>query len=199
MNDLQMEKKAIRASVLAARDALAADARAIASTRVCEAIIASTPYKNATTLLAYMSFGTELSTENIIDHALARGKTLVLPRVDKAAQQLQLHRIRHLDELDSGIWGIREPRMDAEIVMPNEIDFILVPGVAFDSAGFRIGYGKGFYDKLLSTVNPASTRLSAAFDCQIIDAVPNEAHDQRVDIIITPTQKILISHDRKNH
>ena len=66
-----------------------------------------------------------------------------------------------------------------------------------DRAGFRIGYGKGFYDKLLSLVNPASTRLSAAFDCQIVDAVPNEAHDQRVDIIITPTQKILISHDRK--
>ena len=82
------------------------------------------------------------------------------------------------------------------IIAPDQLDLIIVPGVAFDRAGFRIGYGKGFYDKLLSAAKPATTRLSAAFDCQIIDAVPNEAHDQRVDIIITPTQKILISHDR---
>jgi 5-formyltetrahydrofolate cyclo-ligase len=130
---------------------------------------------------------------------LADKKILVMPRVDKDTQQLQLHCVNHLDELVAGGWDIREPHADAELVLPNEIDFILVPGVAFDSAGFRIGYGKGFYDKLLSSINPISTRLSAAFDCQIIDAVPNEAHDQRVDIIITPTQKILISHDRKNH
>ena len=122
-----------------------------------------------------------------------------MPRVDKETQQLQLHRVHQLDELVAGGWDIREPHADAKIVTPNELDFILVPGVAFDRAGFRIGYGKGFYDKLLFAVSPASTRLSAAFDCQIVDAVPNEAHDQRVDIIITPTQKILISHDRKNH
>jgi 5-formyltetrahydrofolate cyclo-ligase len=204
MNDFGAEKKVIRANVLAARDAMAADVRAIASTRVCDAIIASTPYQNAAIILAYINFGTELSTESVINHALANGKTLVLPRVDKETQQLQLHRVHRLDDLITGGWGIREPRADAEIISPNEIDFILVPGVAFDHAGFRIGYGKGFYDKLLSPVNPLSvdpisTRLSAAFDCQIIDAVPNEAHDQRVDIIITPTQKILISHDRKNH
>jgi 5-formyltetrahydrofolate cyclo-ligase len=199
MNDFSAEKKAIRTNVLAARDAMATDARAIASNRVCDGIIASTPYQSAATILAYMSFGTELNTENLINHALAHGKILVLPRVDKQTRQLQLYRVHHLDELIEGVWNIREPRMDAEIVAPKDIDFILVPGVAFDSAGFRIGYGKGFYDKLLLAVNPVSTRLSAAFDCQIIDVVPNEAHDQRVDIIITPTQKILISHDRKNH
>ena len=199
MNDLQMEKKAIRASVLHARDAMPPDQRARESIKMCESIIASTPYQRATTVLAYASFGSEFDTSFLLQRVLADKKNLVMPRVDKETQQLQLHRVHHLDELVAGGWDIREPHADAKIVTPNELDFILVPGVAFDRAGFRIGYGKGFYDKLLASSSPASTRLSAAFDCQIVDAVPNEAHDQRVDIIITPTQKILISHDRKNN
>lgn len=199
MNELQAEKKAIRASVLSARDAMPPDQRARESMKMCESIIASTPYQGATTVLAYASFGSEFDTSFLLQHVLTVKKNLVMPRVDKETQQLQLHRAHRVDDLITGGWGIREPRADAEIISPNEIDFILVPGVAFDRAGFRIGYGKGFYDKLLSAVNPVSTRLSAAFDCQIIDAVPNEAHDQRIDIIVTPTQKILISHDRKNH
>ncbi len=199
MNDLQIEKKAIRTNVLNARDAMPPDQRARESMKMCEAIITSTPYLRAKSVLAYASFGSEFDTSFLLGHALTDKKILIMPRVDKEMQQLQLHRVHHMDELVAGQWGIREPQIDAEIVMPNMIDFILVPGVAFDRAGFRIGYGKGFYDKLLLAVNPASTRLSAAFDGQIIDAVPNEVHDQRVDIIITPTQKILISHDRKNH
>jgi 5-formyltetrahydrofolate cyclo-ligase len=202
MNELQAEKKAIRTSVLNARDAMSSDQRARESIKMCESIIASTPYQRAKSVLAYASFGSEIDTSLLLQHVLAEKKILVMPRVNKDTQQLQLHRVNHLHELVAGAWGIREPHADAKIVMPaeiEEIDFILVPGVAFDSAGFRIGYGKGFYDKLLSSVNPASTRLSAAFDCQIVDAVPNEIHDERVDIIITPTQKILISHDRKNH
>lgn len=199
MNELQAEKKLIRASVLRARDAMPPDQRVRESIKMCETIIASTPYQRVTTVLAYASFGSEFDTSFLLERMLTDKKNLVMPRVDRETQRLTLHRVQHLDALITGQWGIREPQIDAEIVMPNEIDFILVPGVAFDSAGFRIGYGKGFYDKLLSSVNPASTRVSAAFDCQIIGAVPNEAHDQRVDIIITPTQKILISHDRKNH
>lgn len=199
MNELQAEKKAIRASVLSARDAMPPDQRARESMKMCESIIASTPYQGATTVLAYANFGSEFDTSFLLQHVLTVKKNLVMPRVDKETQQLQLHRVHRLDDLITGGWGICEPRADAEIISPNEIDFIFVPGVAFDRAGFRIGYGKGFYDKLLSAVNPVSARLSAAFDCQIIDAVPNEAHDQRIDIIITPTQKILISYDRKNH
>lgn len=203
MNELQAEKKAIRTSVLNARDAMPLDQRVCESVKMCDSILASAPYQRATTVLAYASFGSEFDTSFLLQRALTETQTdkknLVMPRVDKDTQLLQLHRVHHLDELVAGACGIREPHADAKIVMPNEIDFILVPGVAFDSAGFRIGYGKGFYDKLLCLVNPISTRLSAAFDCQIVDAVPNEIHDERVDIIITPTQKILISHDRKNH
>lgn len=158
-----------------------------------------TPYTRASLILAFASFGSELNTQSLLRRVISDGKTLVLPRVNKTTQQLQLHRIKALDALIPGTWGILEPHPDAIVFDLADIELIIVPGVAFDRAGYRIGYGKGFYDKLLSAANPATTRLSAAFDCQIVDAVPNEAHDQRVDIIITPTQKILISHDRKNH
>ena len=193
MNDCGLTKKTIRANVLAARDTMPLDERERAAVKVIDAIIASTPYGEAKTILAYAHFGSELNTQALLERILADGKKLVLPRVDKASQQLQLHFVADLNELIAGTWGIREPDANAEVIAADQLDLILVPGVAFDRAGFRIGYGKGFYDKLLAKVNPLSTRLSAAFDCQIIDAVPNEAHDQRVDIIVTPTQKILIS------
>lgn len=155
-----------------------------------------TPYSRASSILAFASFGSELNTQSLLRRVISDGKNLILPRVNKATQRLQLHHIKGLDELIPGTWGILEPHADAIVFNLADIDLIIVPGVAFDRAGFRIGYGKGFYDKLLPVANPATTRLSAAFDCQIVDAVPNDAHDERVDLIITPTQKILISHDR---
>jgi 5-formyltetrahydrofolate cyclo-ligase len=199
MSDARNEKKAIRSRVLAARDALPAAAREQYAESVLATALASTQFVHAKAVLAYVSFGSELSTETLLRRTLAEGKSLVLPRVVKGAAQLQLHRVQTLDQLTAGVWGIREPRADAPTVALYDIDFILVPGVAFDLAGFRIGYGGGYYDRLLGAANPATTRLSVAFDCQLVDAVPNEAHDARVDIIITNQQTYLIEHDRKNH
>lgn len=196
MSNLVLEKKALRSSVISSRDALPAREREQASERVCEDISSMTPYLRASSILAFASFGSELNTQSLLRRVISDGKNLILPRVNKATQQLQLHRIKALNALIPGIWGILEPHADAIVFDLADIELIIVPGVAFDRAGFRIGYGKGFYDKLLSAANPATTRLSAAFDCQIVDAVPNDAHDERVDLIITPTQKILISHDR---
>lgn len=193
------EKKAIRTRVLAARDALAADTRARFAESVSASVLSSAQFEHANTVLAYVSFGSELSTDAILQRTLAEGKSLVLPRVAKGVAQLQLHRVDALDQLVDGVWGIREPRHDAPAMRLEDIDFILVPGVAFDLAGFRIGYGGGYYDRLLAAANPATVRLSVAFDCQLIGAVPNETHDERVDIIITNQQTTLIEHDRKNH
>lgn len=193
------EKKAIRAHVLAARDALPPGVRARFAESVAASVLSSAQFKHASTVLAYASFGSELSTDAILQRTLAEGKSLVLPRVAKGVAQLQLHRVDKLDQLVGGAWGIREPRYDAPAMRLDDIDFMLVPGVAFDLAGFRIGYGGGYYDRLLAAANPTTTRLSIAFDCQLIDAVPNEVHDERVDIIVTNQQTYLIEHDRKNH
>lgn len=197
MIDTKTEKKALRTKVLAARDAMSVEERARAAAVVCDAVCASQAYAQANVILAYASFGTELQTQTLLERILVDKKILILPRVDKAVGCLQLHHMARLDELVVGVWGIREPPVDALIVPVADIELIVVPGVAFDRAGFRIGYGGGYYDKLLPTANPATARLSGTFDCQIVDAVPNEIHDQRVDVIFTPTQKIFIAHDRK--
>jgi 5-formyltetrahydrofolate cyclo-ligase len=199
MTDAKAEKQTLRATVLAARDAIPVDVRTEAAARVCSAIRAAQAYQRARAVLAYASFGGELPTDALLKHALSDGKILVLPRVDKAAGCLRLHLVRRLDDLVAGGWGIREPQSDSTTVPSMEVDLIVVPGVAFDRAGFRIGYGGGYYDKLLPLAKPETTRVSGVFDCQIVDAVPNEIHDQRVDLIITPTQKILIAHDRQTH
>jgi 5-formyltetrahydrofolate cyclo-ligase len=197
--DERAEKQAIRTRVLAARDAMPASTRQSFADAVMASVLSTSQYQQANTVLAYVSFGSELSTMSLLQRVLADGKALVLPRVLKNQKQLQLHRVQALDQLTEGVWGIREPRADAPTIALNDIDFILVPGVAFDLAGFRVGYGGGYYDRLLAAANPATTRLSAAFECQIVDVVPNEAHDERVDIIITNQQTLLIEHERKNH
>jgi 5-formyltetrahydrofolate cyclo-ligase len=136
-----------------------------------------------------MSFGDELDTTPILTHILATGRTLVLPRMttDNGAPALALHRVDSLNDLLPGKWGIREPRADAPLVTLSDIDFALVPGVAFDLEGNRLGYGKGYYDRLLAK-RPASLTVAAvAFDCQVVDAVPVEPHDAKIDILITPS------------
>jgi 5-formyltetrahydrofolate cyclo-ligase len=199
MNDLAAQKRSLRIAVLAARDAMNVADRQRASMSIVQSIIQSALYKNSKSVLAYASFGTEVDTQLLLNQVLTDGKILILPRVIKAENRLSLHRVENIRELVDGVWGIREPRADALMLNVNEADLIIVPGVAFDRTGFRIGYGAGYYDRLLLAANPQSTRLSGAFDCQLVDAVPSESHDQQVDIIITPTQKILVAHDRKNN
>src|SRR5262245_18658291 len=98
--------------------------------------------------MAYVTFGAEFETGAFIGDLQARGKQLILPRVDRASRSLKLYKVRDLDaELAPGVWGIREPRGDLcpEAAL-DEVDFVLVPGVAFTVRCERLGYGGGFYD-----------------------------------------------------
>ena len=143
-----------------------------------------------------MGFGSEIETQPFFERIIADGKMAVLPRVDGGSQTLMLHRARGTSDLLTGKWGIREPGADAPPVSINEIDFLLIPGVAFDRSGNRLGYGRGYYDKLLSIADPALTRVAAAYSCQIVEAVPVGPNDQRIDSIITENEIINTHHDR---
>ena len=123
--------------------------------------------------------------------ALDRGKTLVLPRVDAAARVLVLHRVADLDgDVVPGFRGIPEPSPDLPTVRPADVDCALVPGVAFDDDGRRLGYGGGYYDRLLPQLRPGVPRIAGAFDLQIVDHVPAGAHDVAVDVVVTPTRTV---------
>ncbi|MBL8519753.1 MAG: 5-formyltetrahydrofolate cyclo-ligase [Betaproteobacteria bacterium] len=188
MNNLpESGKTALRQQVLAARDRLGADARRQAVSRILPQLVALPAYRGARTVAAYMGFGSEIDTGPFIETVLSDAKVLVLPRVDAARRALSLHQVAARDRLVAGPWGIREPAADWPEARMDEIDFILVPGVAFDRRGQRIGYGAGYYDRLLAGRQPHTDCVAIAFDCQVVARVPTEPHDQRIDRLITET------------
>jgi len=183
--ELIARKRALRSLVLARRDAMTVDARGRASAAITAKVLALPAYRQARSVLTYISFGSEVDTLGIFDSLLRDGKIAVLPRVDAPDKTLRLHRVEGLQDLDAGVWGIREPRANLPTVDLADIDFVLMPGVAFDAHGNRLGYGAGYYDRLLAGAPQTLVRVAAAFDCQWVDHLPVGAYDQRVDILFT--------------
>ena len=186
----------MRDAILTQRDAVPQLARSAASRAILEKACALPQYAKAKVVLTYMGFGSEIETQPFLESIIADGKMAVLPRVDRASQSLALHSVRSIDELVTSKWGIQEPTPDAPMVSISVVDFVLMPGVAFDRAGNRLGYGRGYYDKLLSAANPSLARVAAGFSCQIVDNVPVDSHDQKAHCIITEDEIIAGTHER---
>ncbi len=187
---MKQRKSELRDRVLGYRNAMAPAERQRLSEQITARVLSTPAYGASRTVLAYSNFGSELATGGFAGAVLASGRTLVLPRVNRSTRRLDLYRVGDRDrELVAGSWGIVEPDPGrCEPVDPGQVDFVLVPGVAFDPAGARIGYGGGFYDKLFEACVALGRRpymLAPAFGCQIVDAVPLEAHDIRVDLVVT--------------
>ena len=133
-----------------------------------------------------MSFGSEFDTGALNADALARNKQLCLPRVDRSSRRLELHIVENLArDMQSGVWGIREPRAECPRADLTGIDFVLVPGVAFTARCERLGYGGGFYDRLIPRFAQRPPLVAAAFGVQMCETVPVDINDQRVDVVIT--------------
>jgi 5-formyltetrahydrofolate cyclo-ligase len=187
---VQERKRALRAAVLARRDALTAAARRDYTAAIIGHVESLPQFRRAGTLLGYCGFGSEIDTSALLQAALAGGKSLVLPRVDRSLGLLELFRVRDLQaDTAPGSWGILEPvPARTQRVVVDDLDLVLVPGVAFDRTGGRIGYGKAFYDRLLASCRDPGRqvdKIAAAFEAQVVDAVPMEAHDVRVDALVT--------------
>ena len=186
LDPLRSEKAALRREVLAARDALTPTTREAFSEKISQQILALDAWKQARTVLAYLSFGSEYITDGLITDAKARGKQLVLPRVDRASRTLVLHAVSDtVSEVQAGVWGIREPRPEQPVVPSEQIDFVLVPGVAFTPACARLGYGGGFYDRLIAGFGQRPPLVAAAFALQMRDKLPLSGQDQGIDLVVT--------------
>jgi 5-formyltetrahydrofolate cyclo-ligase len=137
--------------------------------------------------MAYASFGSEFETGDFIADALARGKTLVLPRVERDSRILQLRQVRDpARQLVAGVWGILQPRADlCPLVPASQLDFLLVPGVAFTRHCERLGYGGGYYDTFIRGLVRRAPLVAAAFSIQILPALPVSERDQSVDCVVT--------------
>lgn len=178
-------KKDIRRFVLEKRDKLEPDTKVELDKKIFSELINSEAYKNASVIFVFVSFKSEVDTHEIIKQALKDSKTICVPRINAKEREMEIFKINSLEELKEGYYGILEPGEDCPAVNGNNIDIVLMPGAAFDRQGGRIGYGGGFYDRFLSRMNKKVDKIALAYDFQILDRVPMDEFDVRVDGIVT--------------
>jgi 5-formyltetrahydrofolate cyclo-ligase len=190
---LRDRKRTLRDSMLATRDALDAELRSTASRAIASRIESLDAYRRASVVLLTLPYRSEWDAALVAAHALADGKTVAIPRVDRGARMLRPLRIRNLDsDIEPGYHGIPEPRDHCSSVTVESIEWVLVPGVAFDPSGRRLGYGGGYYDRLLPLLTGQAPRVAGAFESQLVDSVPAAPHDVGVDCIVTERRLLTV-------
>jgi len=195
---IQVMKQAIRQRIIADREQLTAAERAFLSHAISERIANLNVYRTANTVLAYMSFGAEFCTEEWVQQALREDKCVLLPKVNRTTNELDIYRVSNLQhDLAPGLWNIREPLVErcTKIIALSEVDFILLPGIAFGRDGARLGYGGGFYDKLLARIKDANqgcrpALVAGAFAIQLVEGLPQEDTDHKVEWVVTESETI---------
>lgn len=177
-------KQKLRKEALARRRALSPLEHWEKSRRVIHWLLNWPPFLRAHRVLLYASFGDEVATWEGLRRALAFKKEVYLPRTHLKERALSLHLLQGFTFLFPGPYGILEPPERAPQIAPHELDLIVCPGVAFDLSGGRLGYGGGYYDRLLAKA-PGVRRVALAFECQIFEKLPLEAHDICLEALIT--------------
>lgn len=183
---LREAKAALRAQILAVRDAMSGAQRGSADAAISARVLALASWQQATHVLLTAAFRSEYDPRALVDAALSAGKVVGLPRVDTRTRMLVLHRVQDPErDVSPGYRTIPEPLPHTPVLDPAHIDWVLVPGVAFDLHGRRLGYGGGFYDRLLPSLRPGSARVAAIYAMQLVASVPAAPHDTTVDLIVT--------------
>ena len=159
------------------------------SRQIVRQFMALPEYQAANTVLFYLDVRSEVRTRHSLEEALASGKKIVVPYCVEG-ELLELFHLESMDELSVGMYRILEPKaelrtLSAKQVQVEDIDLIMVPGVAFDRRGGRTGHGKGYYDKLLEHARPDTPLVALAFECQMFPEIPMQEHDVFMDKVIT--------------
>lgn len=182
-------KDSLRKQVAGARDRLTAEERRTKSHEIESRLFRLPEFNGSSLILFFASFRSEVNTIPMIRRALAEGKRVALPKVK--GNGLELFEIRELEkDVSPGAWGIPEPHEHNRVAL-DAVDLLIVPGLAFDEWGNRLGYGAGFYDKLLASCTKPTVAL--AFEVQMVKQVPAARHDISVKKIVT--EKRIIAAD----
>ncbi|MBI4632525.1 MAG: 5-formyltetrahydrofolate cyclo-ligase [Deltaproteobacteria bacterium] len=186
------DKKHIRKTILASRNALSGRQIESMSRRIFERFTRLDEARICSTMMAFLHFGTEVITDTIIAWGWREGKRVAVPLCQPETKQLIISAIETFDDVEPGYFGVREPKK--HLLKPlekSQIDLVLVPGVAFDRRGYRVGYGGGYYDRFLSAIGKDVPKIGLVFASQLIEAVPADSHDLPVDKIITEEEVIV--------
>ena len=187
MEDLKAKKSEIRKTTRAKRDALSKKERSEKSAAIMEQLFDFANFLESRIILFYMSNNSEVDTEPMVRKALEIEKIVALPLIDRGKQEIVPFKI---DNLERGVRPryrkIREPiPQRCKQVPVKHVNLAIIPGIAFDERGGRIGYGTGFYDRFIPRLDITTRKVALSFECQIVPQIPMEPHDRYTDIIIT--------------
>jgi 5-formyltetrahydrofolate cyclo-ligase len=189
MSDLGDQKKAVRDEVRLRLQQISPEERLRRSTAANDLIRQQPAWARSKSVLFYSALASELDVFPLLKEAHAGGKTILLPRFDPIGNSYHIAKIRDFPgDMIPAKFGILEPGSHCPEFAANHLDFALVPGVAFDALGARLGRGRGFYDRLLAQVT--GMKCGIAFDEQIFPHLPTAPHDVRMNFVVTPTRWI---------
>jgi len=178
-------KDVLRKEILRKREQLSPDAAQKMSRVIKKRLFELDEFQNAHTILFYISYDNEVFTHEMIKEAFSLEKHVVVPCTDNKNKCVVLSTLKKWDDLCIGAYNIFEPKKECKSeILLDSIDLILVPGVAFDLQGNRIGHGMGYYDRLLQNASQ-KTKIGLAFELQIVKTISNDKHDIRMDKIVT--------------
>lgn len=184
-----MNKKEIRSAIIKKLNEITVKDRDIMSKQIIAKLISSQEWNNANIIATTMPMEHEIDTTLFIEACWKAQKHVVVPKCNHKTKEMQFFNITSFEQLEKGYFGIYEPKESiCAKINKDEIDLIIVPGVAFTSKGDRLGYGGGYYDRYLS--NYAGNLVALAYDLQIVEKLPIEVHDQSMPLIFTETRVI---------
>ncbi len=187
MSSIFQDKKKLRQQILKKRKALSPEWLNENSGLIHSNLKSLAALKKTKIIHTYVDWQNEVKTQSLISELLETGKRIVVPMVDKSTQQLQHFEIKSLSELKPGAFGIMEPKKNLKTSVGIEaLEVIIVPGVAFDLSGHRLGYGGGYYDAFLKQT--LALKIAIGFEFQIVEKIPTRAEDEKIDILVTEKQ-----------
>ena len=186
MDPINQSKTEIRKRMRTMLAAMTEPQRHDASVSVCNRAVALEAFEHATTVMLYMPLATEIDVTPIALRCFRRGQMVCVPKVDWKRRDMQPVEVTSLDDhvMDCDEHGVRVPK-NCRPVPIGMIDLIIVPGLAFDPKGNRLGRSAGYFDRFLAKVKTSVTKVGVAFDQQIVDSLPTKPHDIAMDIVVT--------------
>ncbi len=187
-----MTKQELRKICLASRYQLSPEFREKASREIARKLTRLTSWRNRKVIMCFLTIRGEVETKEIVEQAWQEGKTVIVPKVE--GKKLLCSKLTSWSQLAPGTFGVPEPR-DPVLIDPGELELVLVPALAYDRAGRRLGYGAGYFDRLLKKTG--ALRIGLAYGEQILDHLPEEANDCRIEEIVTEKEIIICSEGEK--
>ncbi|MCL2837997.1 MAG: 5-formyltetrahydrofolate cyclo-ligase [Oscillospiraceae bacterium] len=176
-------KQEYRARFLQQRNQLSSQFITESSAKICERVIKLPQFSECDAIFTYQSFGSEVDTQLLIEQAWDAGKKVCIPKI-AGKRKMDFYCIEKGQPLKANKYGILEPTDDCELAFPNKKSMFVIPGLAFDKNGYRIGYGAGFYDIYLAE-REVLAKIGICFDLQIVDDAYPDSHDIPVSVIVT--------------